>query len=315
MLKNARIFVLLCAVVAWALGVTSGCAPSQPIKTVSLESGSSVTPTSEPGPGTLRIAVGGMITPKAGLAYYKQLVDYIGAKLGRPVQFIDRPSYAEVNMLVQTRQADLAFVCSGPYVTGHADFGMELIAAPMVHGVAAYHSYIIVPKDSSAKTLKDLRGRVFAFTDPDSNTGKLVPTYMLAKMGQTPESFFDHYVYTKGHDNTIRAVARHLVDGAAVDSLIYDYQKATDPTYTSQTRIIWQSPAYAIPPVVVNPNVDPKLKEQFRNVLLQANEDPEGKRILAGMLVDRFVVISDGAYASVREMNDWVAAHKPKTAK
>ena len=48
----------------------------------------------------VRIAVGSMITPKEGFVYYKQLLDYIGEKLGSPVTFVDRESYAEINDLI-----------------------------------------------------------------------------------------------------------------------------------------------------------------------------------------------------------------------
>jgi hypothetical protein len=41
----------------------------------------------------LRFAVGGMITPKDGFVYYREFINYIGEKLNRPVEFIDREKY------------------------------------------------------------------------------------------------------------------------------------------------------------------------------------------------------------------------------
>ncbi len=37
---------------------------------------------------SIKIVVGAMITPSTGYAYYRQLLDYIGKKLGRQVEFI-----------------------------------------------------------------------------------------------------------------------------------------------------------------------------------------------------------------------------------
>ena len=46
---------------------------------------------------TIRVAVGGMITPREGYDYYRILLDYIGEKLNKHVDFVDRESYTEIN--------------------------------------------------------------------------------------------------------------------------------------------------------------------------------------------------------------------------
>jgi len=254
----------------------------------------------------IRIAVGGMITPREGFAYYRQFLDYIGEKTGQPVEFVDREDYAEINKLVATGQVDVAFVCGGPYVDGKKEFDMELLAAPMAYGDTAYYSYIIVNKNSPFQQLSDLRGKRFAFTDPLSNSGKLVPTYMLARMKETPDSFFGKYSYIGSHDKAIKAVAEGVVDGAAVDSLIWEYANKTAPKFTSQTRVILKSPPYGIPPVVVPKGLDPGLKERLRKIFLEAHTDPKGADILRKMHIDRFVMIDDKAYDSIREMKTWL---------
>jgi phosphonate transport system substrate-binding protein len=151
---------------------------------------------------------------------------------------------------------------------------------------------------------------VFAFADPKSNSGKLVPTYMLARMNETPDSFFARYVFTYGHDQSIRSVAEKLVDGAAVDSLIWEYSAHKNPKLTDQTRIIARSDPYGIPPVVVRPGLDPELKERLKNILLSASADAEGRKILAGMMIDRFVAGDDGNYDTIRQINKWTAGQQ-----
>ncbi len=70
------------------------------------------------GESPVRIAIGGMITPRAGFVYYKQLLNYVGEKLGRTVEFVDREDYAEINNMLLKKGIDVAFVSSGPYVDG-----------------------------------------------------------------------------------------------------------------------------------------------------------------------------------------------------
>ena len=261
----------------------------------------------------VRIAVGGMITPKEGMGYYRDFLRYVQEKIGSDVEYVDREGYAEINEMLRSGQLEAAFVCSGPYVDGHRQFGLELLAAPQAYGAAVYHSYIIVPKESPVASFAGLRGSRFAFTDPLSNSGKLVPTYMLARMNETPETFFREIIFTKSHDKSIKAVAQGVVDAAAVDSLIWEYLNATAPEVTSRTRILEKSPPYAIPPLVVPPGLDPELKEKLKAAFLNAHDDPRGREILAKMRIDRFVVIDDRAYDSVREMQDWIAKRQPGT--
>lgn len=293
---------------------TIGCGPEEGAKRVSLEKRERLTvrealPEKEP----FRIAIGAMITPKEGFAYYRHLLDYIEEKIDRPVKFVDRKSYAEINALLKTGVLDAAFVCSRPFVDGHDEFGLELLVVPQAYGKTVYYSYIIVHVDSPVKNFEELQGKTFAFTDPDSNTGKLVPTYMLARMNETPDSFFEKYVFTYAHDKSIQAVALKVVDGAAVDSLVWDYLDKTNPEFTSKIKVIWKSPPYGIPPVVVRPDLDTKTKNKLRETLLGVHEDEIGKEIIKGMMIDKFVVSDDAAYDAIREMRDWIAKQREET--
>nr|MBC8264396.1 phosphate/phosphite/phosphonate ABC transporter substrate-binding protein [Anaerolineales bacterium] len=288
-------------VIALFLG---GCGQSPEYKKVSLaEPGEQAVPTVVKGSKLpLRVAVAAVISPKGTVESYANLIAYLGERTGRPAELVQRGTYTEINDLVRTGGVDLAFVCTGGYIRGQQEFGMELLVAPQVDGETVYYSYIIVPADSQAQSLTDLRGKVFAFTDPMSNTGRLALLYMLWQMGETPESFLKRTLFTYSHDNSIKAVADRLVDGAAVDSLVYDYMVAQEPQYGAKTRIIHRSPPYGIPPVVVHPALDPQLKAQFRELFLRLHQDERGREILQKLMIDRFVIVDDQAYDSVREM-------------
>ena len=293
----------------------ASCSDSGAPKKVSLEKREATGPSANhQGEKPIRIAVGGMITPREGFVYYRGFLDYVGKKLGRQVEFIDRESYKEINQLLQSGNVDVAFVCSGPYVEGRREFGLELLAAPRAYGQTVYYAYIIVARDSPITRFEELKGRTFAFADPDSNTGRLVPEYMLANMGETPGSFFSKHIFTNAHDKSIKAVAQGIVDGASVDSLIWDYADKMNPQFTSKTKIIRKSAPYAIPPVVVRPGLDGELKKTLKRVFLSAHTDPEGKEILKKMMIDKFVEIDDKAYDSIREMKAWVNQQSKKRA-
>ena len=137
----------------------------------------------------LRVAVAAMVSPKETFDLYRQLLAYLGHKSGKDLEFVQRKTYGEIDELLRKGEIDLAFICSGPYVAGRGKFGFESLAVPEVHGSHFYRSYLIVNKDSPYRRLEELKGHTFAFTDPDSNTGKLVPTYWLAEITSDRKPF------------------------------------------------------------------------------------------------------------------------------
>ena len=268
-------------------------------KTIAVERPASQVPVAD----TFNVAVAAMISPKETFGYYRQLLDYIGEKLGRELQFIQRKTYGEINELLGIGRIDLAFICSGPYAAGKEVYDFELIATPQVQKSHFYQSYLIVNKASPINRMEDLKGRVFAFTDPDSNTGKLVPTYWLYEIDEQPETYFSKTIYTYSHDNSILAVAKALVDGAAIDGLIWEYYHQKNPVFTSRTRIIRKSEPYGIPPIVASRYISSELKSRIRQLFFTMHNDPKGQKILAELMIDRFIKPRDEWYDSIREMD------------
>ena len=256
------------------------------------------------------IGVANILSPAETVTYYEDLFSYLSEKLGKKVKLVQRKNYEEMNELLRLGRVDFAFVCSRAYIAGARQFGLELLAVPVVYDEGpVYYSYIIVNRDSDIHSFEELRGRSFAFTDPLSNSGELYPRYLLAKMNETPDTFFSHYFYTYSHDKSIEAVASGIVDGAAVDSLIWDYKNITEPWLTSKTRIINVSPPFGIPPVVASPHTDKALTERIRNILLNMHRDEEGREILEKLRIKRFVQPENVSYASIEEMLEVVEGH------
>lgn len=259
---------------------------------------------------SIRVAIGSIVSPKESYEYYEDMIQYISRSLGVNVKIIQRRSYQEINDLIKRNEIDFAFVCSGPYVDGNSEFGMKLLVVPVINGGdTTYHSYIIVRNNSNYTSLSDLRGKKFAFVDPLSNTGKLYPTYRLYLMNETSGSFFgideqgkNNSFNTYSHDNSIIAVAENIAEGAAVSSLVYENMKETDPEIIAKTRIIETSPPFGNPPVVVSKDIDPLLEERLRNIFLKMNDDDDGKEVLARVKIEKFVILSNNAYDSIREM-------------
>jgi len=250
----------------------------------------------------LRVAVAAIISPQGTVESYSDLGQYLSKKLNRPVELVQRRTYAEVNELVAQDAVDLAFVCTSAYVVGSDSHTMDLLVAPEVNHQQIYHSMLIVPANSPAQSIADLQGKVFAFTDPISFSGRAYPTYLVVQQGIQPETFFSQTLFTHSHDKAIEAVAQGIADGAAVDSLVLKYALERDPSLAEQIKVIDESPPFGIPPVVVPSNISPQLKAKLREILLDMTNDADGRAILAKFGFDRFSSIDDNAYDSAREI-------------
>ncbi|MBI1786564.1 MAG: phosphate/phosphite/phosphonate ABC transporter substrate-binding protein [Acidobacteria bacterium] len=260
---------------------------------------------------SLHIAVAGMTSPPETLRYYQELFDYMGRKLGLAVRMKQRKTYQEVNELLLSGELDAAFLCSGGYVRAGKSLASEILAVPVIRGKATYQAYLIVHQDSPVSDFAGLRGRSFAFTDPLSNSGWLFPVSRLIELGATPSSYFSRITYTYGHDRSIEAVAHRIVDGASVDSLVYDYMAAAASGIVKHTRVIDRSPWFGMPPVVASPKLDRAAKDKLRIVLLTLQQDAEGIRILRKLSIDQFDRGEERHYDSIRQAAQKVGPWRP----
>ena len=61
----------------------------------------------------------------------------------------------------------------------------------------------------------------------------------------------------------------------------------------------WQ---LSIQPVAVVSRLAERLKADLRSILLELTDDPAGRAVLSGRLVERFVAITDADYDDLRRM-------------
>jgi phosphonate transport system substrate-binding protein len=94
-------FVLIIFICVFIAGMT-GCSNNEGVVEINLSNTQKLdTKTNHSGNEIIKIAVGGMITPKEGFMYYKRFLDYIGDRLGKKVKFIDKESYAVINDMLE----------------------------------------------------------------------------------------------------------------------------------------------------------------------------------------------------------------------
>ena len=248
----------------------------------------------------LRIAVAAILSPEGNIASYGALAAYIGVKLDRPVEIVQRRTYQEINDLLEAGSVDVGFVCTSAYVRGHDEFGLRLLAAPRIAGETVYYSELIVPADSDAESMADLRGATFAFTDPISTTGRAYPTFLVEQLGETPDTFFGRTFFTYSHERAIEAVAEEVADAAGVDSLVLAFLLARTPDLP--IKVIDRSPGFKIPPAVASPSLSSRQAAEIQDLLLSIADDPAAGPVLVALGIERFVAVEDADYDGVRDL-------------
>ena len=234
------------------------------------------------------------------LRFLDQWSQYLERKTGRKVELVLRKSYREVMDLLDSGNIDFAWICGFPYIQSREPESIQLLTVPVYRGEPRYHSYIIVPESSPYQHFDELKGKVFAFSDPDSNSGFLYPLSLVVAKDEKPETFFRQTFFTFNHAETVQAVSDQFADGAAVDSYIWEYLAIFRPEITSKTRIIKKSPSFGFPPIVSRLGVNPALVEVMKNTLEDMDEDVAGKALLAQLKLDGFGSYPDSLFNGIR---------------
>jgi phosphonate transport system substrate-binding protein len=235
---------------------------------------------------------------------YAWIADAVAARLGTTAELHVGRSYAELG----DGRADLAFLCGLPYVhlADAEDSFVAPVAAPILEGERyggrpIYFSDVIVPADSPYHAFEDLRGRSWAFNEPDSQSGFGVVRAHLAGLGET-RGYFGRVVEAGFHDTAIRMVAEGRVDGAAIDSQVLSIALRDKPELARRLRVVDAMGPSTIQPVVASTNLEPSALEAVRAALTGLADDPAAREPFARGLLRTFVPVEDAEYDDIRQM-------------
>lgn len=228
---------------------------------------------------------------------------YLENKLSNfDIQIQFTKTYAEMDTLIKEHKVDIAYVCNSSYTKLDKDGAGKILAIPIFDGSDQYYSYIIAKKNSRFNSLADFYGTIFAFTDPESNSGTTAPTYYMISHGIDPKTFFKSYIYTYEHGESIKAVIDGFVDGASVDSIVYSRFTQKHPEQIEQLKVILVLGPYTNSPIVARSSLPQKQFDMLQHAFTMMHLDPYGKSILEKLSLDRFDLPSGQDFSNVAKM-------------
>jgi phosphonate transport system substrate-binding protein len=192
------------------------------------------------------------------------------------------------------------FACLGAlvYIRAHAKYGVILLVQRASD--LRYHSVFITGTDSSIHSLRDLKGKKFAFGDIDSTSAHLMAYRELKQAGIDPETDLKSR-YSGSHPATAAMVANGTVDAGAIDETVFDFLIRGGQLDTSKVRVFYTSKPYLDYVYVARKHVSDSARERFVHALLalqQGIDDP----VLRVLRADKFVVADDREYTVTRQI-------------
>jgi phosphonate transport system substrate-binding protein len=226
---------------------------------------------------------------------------YMERKLDRPVEFVRRDRYIETMDMLRLKKLDFAWICDYPYVQFRKQ--VRLLATPVHKGRPYYRSYLIVPAtDKTTTSIVQLKDKVFAYTDPYSNTGFLSPRLLLQEAGEDPARFFRTTFFAWSHRRVIEAVANGLADGGAVSSHVWDTLSIGKPELIAGLRVVSQAPEHGFAPFVARNGIGDPVYRDVQKVLLEMTADDEGRALLRVLNLDGFIAGDPRIYESTARL-------------
>jgi phosphonate transport system substrate-binding protein len=233
-----------------------------------------------------------------------QLEKDLGVKV-KPVTATDYRGSIEA---LKFKKAELGHLGPKSYVEASTNnyANVEPVAQlQLANGSLGYRSCLIVHSDSDIFGPEDMPGKTFAFNDPNSTSGYLVPsTFFLTEMGIDPKKHFSKVVFSGSHEASILAVANKKVEIASTN--LPDLQQLTREGKVPRggLRVIWVSRLIPNDPIVVRKDLPANLRQAVQESLItMRGRNPEVFKEI-GAWLGGFVRADDAKYQVVREMSE-----------
>jgi phosphonate transport system substrate-binding protein len=233
-----------------------------------------------------------------------KLQNVLSEKMDREVKITSYPDYNGVVEAMNYDKIDMAYFGPLTYVVAHEESGAKAIVTQLIKGEPFYYSYLIAHKDSKYDTIDDMVSDVknvkFAFGDPSSTSGSLIPSIQLKDEGvytSESENDFNNVRFTGSHDATALAVQNKQVDVGAIDSAIYDKLVEEGSIDGKQFKVIWKSEKLFQYPWAVSKNTDKETMKKLQEIFLGIKD----KEILDAFGATGFTKAENKDYESIRK--------------
>ena len=228
--------------------------------------------------------------------------------LGIKVKHVMASDYRGTIEALKFKKAEIGHLGPKAYVEATNDNYANVepvVQVRLANGSLGYRSCLIVHADSDIFSPEDIGGKTFAFNDPNSTSGYLVPmTMFLNEMGINPKAYFSKLTFSGSHEASILAVTNKKVEVASTN--LPDVQQLTREGKVPRgaLRIIWVSKLIPNDPIVVRKDLPDSLRQAIQASLASMKEQHPEAFAEGGAFIGGFQKADDAKYQVIRELNE-----------
>jgi phosphonate transport system substrate-binding protein len=231
------------------------------------------------------------------------LQNYLAKQMGNDIKLTIPNSYS--NMMEGLSDGSIDFACLGAltYVRSRAKIGV----VPLVQRTSdlQFHSVFIAGVGTHIQSLRDLKGKKFAFGDINSASAHLIPYLELKQAGLNPDKDFE-FRYTGGHPLTVKLVESGVVDAGAVDETVFKSMVSSGKIDGNKVHVFFTSKPFVDYVYVARKGIPDAQRQKFVEALLELKEG-KNDDVLKILRATKFIKANDEEYAAIRQ-----AAHALK---
>jgi phosphonate transport system substrate-binding protein len=234
---------------------------------------------------------------------FEPLIDHLEKKLGLKIKPYFGPDYVAVIVGMASQKLDFAYMGPLAYVQAARRGGAVAFAREnTIKTGLGYHSLIVSRADSGIKTLADARGKSFAFVDPESASGYLLPwLHLVRDLKIKPETYFKNLSFGGSHEANIESVIEGEVQVAATNDREIDVAiRDGEIKNIKALNILWTSETIPTFPLAYRKDLPPSLQKALREAVLSFNN----KKALERIGLKGFAPATDAEYDPIRKLEE-----------
>lgn len=250
--------------------------------------------------------------PEGRMLAFSGLAEHLTKAIGREVELVQATSYAPTIEAMRAGKIDI-IRAGGPftYMIAHEKAGAEaIVSVGTSQGPGLYRSAIVAYPGSGIHSLEDLVARSgeidFAFVDPASTSGHLIPRARLESAGINPDIAFARTIFTMNHTNSAMTIISGKVDAGAISYNTYTRLQELGLMKAEDMTVLWLSEPIPTGPIMVRPGLSSELKNRIHDAYLALNSgDSDVYRAMTKVYRTedlRFFAASDADYDSLRQI-------------
>ncbi|MFB2975289.1 phosphate/phosphite/phosphonate ABC transporter substrate-binding protein [Microseira sp. BLCC-F43] len=238
--------------------------------------------------------------------FYEAVAAYLGRYLKIETQIISGESDPLLDLMRAQDEFALAFICGLPFIRYDQMVPNQLqpvvapvMGSPRYQNRPIYFSDVIVNAASNLTNFADLKGKIWCYNDPGSNSGYNLLYYHLFQSGYAFD-FIGKAIQSGSHQRSIRWIVEGKADFAAIDSTVLEQELRDFPELSQDLRVVDSIGPNPMPPVVAKVDLGAEYIHRIQSALLTPDAELLAAMEKAG--VQRFAAVQSRDYDAIAQI-------------